>query len=734
MTDLSSVSASSADLSMDFIDCSDYDNADDILSAWLSGLRPEPFMTVSEWADQYRILSSKSSAEPGRWKTDRTPYLREIMDCLSVSSPVERIVFMKSTQVGGTEAGNNWIGYVVHLAPGPFMAVSPTVELAKRNSKQRIDPLIDSVPVLKQCIAPARSRDSGNTILSKEFPGGLLILTGANSAVGLRSMPARYLFMDEIDGYPHDLDKEGDPVLLAERRTSTFKHRRKIFLVSTPTVRGLSRIQQEFDISDKRYYHVPCPDCDHYQPLRFSHLKWTAGNPDSVRYCCEKCGVLFGEHHKTTMLSRGRWVASSVSNDGCTRGYHLSALYSPLGWTSWSEIVCMFERSQKDQDLVKGFVNTFLGETYEEEFDAPEWERLYERRETYRMGIVPDGGLFLTAGVDVQKNRLECEIVAWGRNKISWSVDYVVLDGDTAQSEVWDELDELLLRDWPHESGCSLPIRVMCVDSGYATQDVYNWVRNYSQPVWGGNGARAFHPRTVVAIKGRDQDTSLILRVSRADSSGKRKGLRVWSLGVPVAKMELYRWLKLPRPTDEDLAAGRGFPAGTCHFPEYGEEYFKQLTAERRVIRIVKGFPKGFWEKDSTQNNEALDCRVYARAAANIYGLDRFTDQHWERMESSLNSRKATLGGTGSVSSPAALREPVNRGSVSATSVSDQSVSDRPSGGSADDSVSSDSPASSGGRSRRHSVSGIGAKRSSVTDYKKWLKPRRPSVADDDYL
>ncbi len=616
-------------------DIEHYDGALEVEKNWHEGLKPDPFMAVSEWSDKYRFLSPKSAAEPGRWRTKRTPYLKEIMDCLSVSSPIQRVVFMKGAQVGGTEAGNNWVGYVIHIAPGPMMAVSPTVEMAKRNSRQRIDPQIEDVPELRERVAPARSRDSGNTVLSKEFPGGVLVMTGANSAVGLRSMPARYLFMDEVDGYPGDVEGEGDPILLAERRSATFQRRRKVLLVSTPTIKGLSRIQREFEASDQRYYQVPCPECGVEQPLRFTQLRWPEGKPDEAKYCCESCGDLIDEHHKTKMLASGRWVPSA-EGDGRTQGYHLSSLYSPVGWFSWADAARLFEVAKSSPDLMKGFVNTVLGEPYEEEFEAPEWERIYERREKYPVGIVPAGGLFLTAGVDIQRDRIECEVVAWGRNKISWSVDYQVLDGDTAQQGVWKKLDALLANDWPHATGGTLPIRVMCVDSGYATQDVYGWVRNYPQAVWGGAGARASQPRTAVAIKGRDQDTALILSVSKADTGGKRKGLRVWNVSGPVAKVELYRWLKLPRLTDEELEAGEDYPPGTCHYPEYGEEYFKQLTAERRVIRLHKGFPKATWEKDPARNNEALDCRVYARSAASIYGLDRFKEIHWKRLEKAL--------------------------------------------------------------------------------------------------
>ena len=336
------------------------------------------------------------------------------------------------------------------------------------------------------------------------------------------------------------------------------------------------------------------------------------------------------------MLASGEWRATANSFDG-TIGYHLSSLYSPIGWFSWSDAAALFEQAKNHPELMKSFVNTVLGEPYEESSEAPEWQRIYERREAYSQGVVPRSGLFLTAGMDVQKDRLECEVVAWGRNKESWSVDYIVLDGDTARPDVWQRLDrEVLQKDWAHTSGHTLPIRVMAVDSGYATQDVYSFARNHPQAVWGANGARASQPRTVVAVKGQDRDTAVILSVSKADTGGKRRGLRVWNVSGPVAKMELYRWLKLEKPTCKESAAGVETPPGMCHFPEYGEEYFKQLTAERRVIRMYKGFPRATWEKDPSRNNEALDCRVYARAAATIYGLDRMSQFKWHSLEQAL--------------------------------------------------------------------------------------------------
>ena len=612
------------------------EGADGIAEAWRQGLTPDPLLTVSEWADRHRVLSQRAASEPGRWRTRRTPYLKEIMDALSPTSTIERVVFMKGAQVGGSETGNNWIGYVIHQAPGPMMAVAPTVEMAKRNSKQRIDPLIEESAALKRLVKERRSRDSGNTVLSKEFPGGVLVMTGANSAVGLRSMPARYLFLDEVDGYPGDVEGEGDPILLAERRAATFQ-RRKVFLTSTPKTKGLSRIEREFEASDQRRYFVPCPECGEYQALSFANLTWPEGRPREAKYRCAQCGASIDEHRKTEMLERGAWRATAKGN-GKTAGFHLSSLYSPVGWYSWADAAVLFEAAKANPELMKGFVNTVLGEPYLEAHEAPEWRHLYERREAYRIGTVPAGGLFLTAGVDVQKDRIELEVVAWGRSKESWSVDYRVLDGDTARPEVWDRLDEVLARDWPRKGGGAMPIRVMCVDSGYATQDVYAWVRRHPQAAWGPAGAAARQPRTAVAVKGRARDTALILGVSTADGGGRRRGLRVWSVSGPVAKGELYRWLKLERPTEEEIAAGKGTPPGTCHFPHYGEEYFKQLTAERRVIRIRKGFPAASWEKDPARRNEALDCRVYARAAAAIHGLDRFQERQWKRLEAALGS------------------------------------------------------------------------------------------------
>jgi phage terminase large subunit GpA-like protein len=386
------------------------------------GARPDPLLTVSEWADRYRRLSQRASAEPGPWRTERTPYAKEIMDCLSASSPVERVVLIKGAQLGGTEVGNNWLGYIIHQAPGPCLAVQPTVEMAKRNSKQRIDPLIEESEALRGLVSEPRSRDSGNTTLAKEFPGGMLVMTGANSAVGLRSMAVRYLFMDEVDAYPGDVDGEGDPIKLALARTRTFA-RRKIFMVSTPKITGLSKIEAAFDDSDQRRYWVPCPHCQEFQVLRFAQLRWPRQQPERAGYICEHCEGEIQNYQKHWMLPRGE-LRTASPGAGKAAGFHLSSLYSPVGWFSWADVAVMFTEAQKNPALLQVFANTVLGETWAQQGDAPEWQRLYDRREDYPIGTVPPGGLLLTAGVDIQKDRIEVEVVAWGRGKESWSVDY----------------------------------------------------------------------------------------------------------------------------------------------------------------------------------------------------------------------------------------------------------------------------------------------------------------------
>ncbi|MCZ8150107.1 MAG: phage terminase large subunit family protein, partial [Roseomonas sp.] len=446
-------------------------------------LRPPPQLTVSEWAERHRMLGSRASAEPGPWRTSRTPYLKEVMDALSAVHPARRVVFMKGAQVGATESGNNWLGYIMHHVPAPALAVQPTVELAKRFSRQRIDPLLEETPALRERVAPARARDSGNTMLSKEFPGGILVLTGANSAVGLRSMTARFLFLDEVDAYPGDVAGEGDPIALAEARARTFGWRRKAFLVSTPTIAGRSRIEREYLASDQRRFFVPCTACGEMQWLRFERLLWEKGAPETARYHCSACDHPMQEHDKTALLSGGEWRATAEGQDPHTIGFHISALYSPVGWLSWAQIARDWEAAQGKPEDIKTFRNTVLGETWQEQGEAPDWERLVERREDFRMGVVPPGALVLTAGVDVQDDRLECDVWGWAEGFSSWLVDHIVISGSPRDREPWDELAQVLARDWPRQGGGAMRIARLCVDTGGRdTAAVYGHLRRLRDP------------------------------------------------------------------------------------------------------------------------------------------------------------------------------------------------------------------------------------------------------------
>lgn len=569
--------------------------------SFLEGLRPDLDLTVSQWSDMYRMLSSKASAEPGPWRTDRTPYLREIMDCMSANNTTQKVVFMAGAQLGKTEAINNVVGYMIAQAPGPALFVQPTIEMAKRLSKQRLESLINETPCLAERIGPARSRDSGNTMFSKEYPGGILLLTGANSATGLRSAPCRWVLLDEVDAFPSDVDGEGDPCALAERRASTFS-RRKIILTSTPTVKDMSRIETEYLASDQRRFFVPCPHCDHKQWLQWKNLQWRDGDPKTTAYVCESCGAHIPEHFKSEMLRKGEWRATATSEDPRTVGFHLSSLYSPLGWKSWEEIVIEFLRSKNDAPLLKTFVNTILGETWEEEVGAKLGaDGLAERAEFYPASEIPRGASIVTAGVDVQDNRVAVGIYAWGGGEECWLISHGEVYGDPAGSKLWEQVDDLVLRDYPVEGGGTTRISAIGIDSGgHYTSEVYTYARSRR-----GDG--------VFALKGQSvRNKPPIGKPSKVDISYKGKVLKnsaeVFPVGTDTIKATLFGRLKHNEP-------GPGY----IHFhAEAGHDYFKQLTAERQVVRYVKGFAIREWKKKAGDRNEALDCFVYSFAALNF--------------------------------------------------------------------------------------------------------------------
>jgi len=594
------------------------------LDAVRAGLRPGKVLTVSEWADKHRVLSSRSSSEPNQWRTSRTPYLREIMDCLSAQSPWQRVVFLKASQIGGTEAGMNWLAWVIAECPGPALCVQPTTEMAKRLSKQRLDPMIEACPELRARVKDRRSRDAGNTQTAKEFPGGILVLTGANSAVGLRSMPVRWLFMDEVDAYPADVAGEGDPIELAIARTRTYPQR-KIYAASTPSLTGQSRIERLYEDSDQRVYEVPCPHCGHMQPLQFSQMRWPKGEPRKAAYHCRSCDRVVPESGKTFMLANGVWRATA-SSDGITAGFKLSSLYSPLGWFSWPEAAEQYDKAGSNTRDLQVFFNTVLGESYAESGETPDDRRLYERREDYPIGKVPRGAGALTAGADVQRDRIEVEVVGWGPQGESWSVDYRVLYGDTSQPEVWEKLAALVDEEFPCETGGTLQLLRLAVDSGFNSLVVYNWARTMQSP-------------RVMVVHGESQSRAAsLVGASRAIEIGPqgqkvRYGIHRWPVNTAIAKEELYRRLRLDAPAD-----GEAYPPGYCHFPMYSVEYFEQLCAEKLMTRTVHGYQKAYWQQTRARN-EALDCRVYARAAAVASRLDLWSEERWRQVLDDLVPR-----------------------------------------------------------------------------------------------
>lgn len=573
-------------------------------------LRPPPRLSVSEWSDAHRMLP-ETAAEPGRWRTSRTPYLRELMDAFS-DPLVERVVFMKAAQVGGSEALLNVLGYYIDQDPAPILLVQVSDGEAAKFSKERVAPMISDTPVLTAKVSSPRGRGGGNTIESKDFTGGHLGIVGANAPSKLRARPRRVVLFDEVDGYPPSAGAEGDPIELGVKRTSTFWNR-KIGMISTPTVKGHSRIENAFHESDQRYYHVPCPHCDTMQPLIWDRLKWETEwvdgvkvpRPETASYECVSCERLIAESHKPRMLAAGQWVANA--EDRVVRGYHLNALYSP--WYTWAELVREFLAAKGHANKLRVFVNTRLAETFEERGDAPPWRRLYERREDYPIGTCPEGVEFLTAGADVQDNRIEVFVWGWGAGKESWLIDHQIVPGDPFDPSTWPAVTALLHGTYPAADGGTLPIARFAIDTGFAQETVVGW-------------ARMVADQRVMLVKGDHwRNWNVIVgSPSRSDVTwkGRRTGLQLWPVGGALIKQETYGFFRLDAPLD-----GEPYPPGYIHLPQVDEEVVQQLVAEDLMTRTnTKGFAVREWVKNRARN-EALDCRVYARAAAEQMGLGR---------------------------------------------------------------------------------------------------------------
>ncbi len=564
----------------------------------LQKLKPPPPLTISQWADKYRVLSSESSAEPGRWHTDKAPYQRAIMDAIG-DPHVREVVVMSAAQIGKTDAFIlNVLAYYMDYAPAPIMCMQPTLDMGQTLSKDRISPMLRDTPRLKGLV-DVKSRFAGNTVMKKNFIGGHITIVGANSPSSLASRPIKVLLADEIDRYPKSAGTEGDPLNLAKKRQTTFWDCKTV-MVSTPTIKGDSRIEDAFNLSTQEEWNIPCPECGAYQPLVWENVKFDPDNLEKgIDYVCCECGCVANEYRWKAQEIKGKYVAANPG--AATRGFHLNTLASTF--VGWDEVVRKFLEAKEALDHgnpeeMKVWVNTELGQTWEERGIQLEDTELYNRREIYP-AEVPDDVLFLTAGVDVQDDRFEVEVVGWGEGAECWGIRYQKIFGDMLSDQVWQDLDDFLLRSWRKADGTEYTLLATCIDSGgHHTDEVYRFAKDRLN-------------RRIFAIKGMG---GAGVPYIRNPSKNNRVKTNLFIIGVDAGKTSIYQRLEVKTP-------GPNY----CHFPSnqeagYDENYFKGLTAEKKVVRFVKGHLKEYWEiKDKEhKRNEPLDLRNYALAALSI--------------------------------------------------------------------------------------------------------------------
>lgn len=569
----------------------------DLFSKIFKVLQPPPDMTISQWADEYRRLSPESSAEPGRWKTSKAPYQKELMDAISDIN-IQKVVVMAGGQLGKTDACIlNSIGYYMQYDPSPMMVLQPTIQMAETFSKDRLSPMIRDTPVLTSRVND-KSRNSGNTILQKVFPGGHVTMVGANSPSSLASRPIRILLADEIDRYPATAGNEGDPLILAGKRLATFWNKKEVF-VSTPGIKGLSRIEVEYEHSTQDIWNVPCPMCNKLQPLEWSQIVFDKDNLEEISMVCAECGVVSSEVEWKNKYKDGRFISTYPNRR--VKGFHLNSLASLF--IDWREVVEKFitannEKKKGNIELLKAWTNTEMGQTWEEQGEQLEEEDLLNRREKYGCEV-PEDVLFLTCGVDVQDDRFEVEVVGWGEEKENWGIQYKKIYGDLKSEGVWNELDEFLNQSFERADGARLKIGCTCIDSGgHFTNEVYKF-------------CKPRYARRILAIKGKGgAETPYYSKPSLSN----REKTPLFVIGVDTGKALLFQRLNLQTP-------GPNF----CHFPlevekGYDEKYFLGLTSEKKIMTYRRGRAQYIWViKDNRhKRNEPLDCRNYASVALEI--------------------------------------------------------------------------------------------------------------------
>lgn len=591
--------------------------------------QPSANVTIDEWADSDRVLTSATSNETGRWKTSTTPYLREIMQALSPQHPAKRVVFMKCTQSGGTEVAVNAIGHRRKHDPTTCLVVLPTDASAVAWSKSRVATLFET------SFGDEKFKGS-DTIYQKDYPGGSIKFASAASPATLKSNAVDLAVIDEADEFPVTVGTQGCPIALVDARQATYPFS-KMYIVSSPTDEETSRIYREFLDSNQQYLYVPCPSCEVIQTIDWENIHYVDDDPSTARWGCKHCGVLHDESAKAGMVAKYRWIAHNPGHE--VEGFFINAFYIP--WVTWADTVNLWLKAQKNPNLLAVFTNTVRGlPTKSQAIEAPSWTTLYDRREQYQIGTVPDGPSILTAGVDVQGDRLEMEVLGWAPGYESWSIDYRVFPGDPYHEAVWDDLEEALKQIYPASDGLLMPITRTAIDTGYATTEVYNFLRRF-------NGSQA-----IIAVKSQDSMKAVTgQRPTYIDFDHRRKtyksGALLWSVGSSTIKEQIYGYLELEVNDDGS------YPAGYCHFPEYDAEYFEMLTAEKqKLVKNKKGYLVKTWVKERDRN-EALDTRVYARAALETFGVARWQPHHW-----AAHRQKYRLTATTARSAPGGVQAP----------------------------------------------------------------------------
>lgn len=581
--------------------------------------QPARPLSIPDWAAKYRMLSSKSSSEHGRWRNERVPYQRAIMEALDARHPAPIVVIAKSSQVGGTDIALNWIGRTVHQAPASFLVLYPTDRVGKKWVRLKLDPMIATCRELRSILPLGRKQNSQNSLLEKHYPGGAIIIGSAGIPDDVATVSVPYLLLDDVDRMPLVLDEEGDPVELALRRSTTFP-RSKALMISTPTTEENSRIWPVWLSSTMDRYFVPCGHCGHAQHLRWEQLKWLPGKPKSAVYICEECAAAIEEHRKTEMLAAGAWQATHPERESEVKGFHINGLYTPIGLgDSWDKHAAAWERTQGKQSRIQVFFNTRLGEVHKGERQKIEWAEVKKRAEPYRLRTVPPGVVVLTSGTDVQADRLETQILGTSRGERMAVIDYVVHRGDPLHPQVWSELDAYLATEIVNSF--DVPMRLSCsmIDSGYLTDTVLGFTRTRKA-------------RAIFASRGSSVATRLpIGRPSYPDTKRRgradHRGVERYEIGVSMLKHWMFECLRSDAGTPDRpvLPTERHFTFST----ELLDEYYKQLLAE------IYDPKHGWIERANYHRNEALDTLLLARAAAmhHSVAVHRMRDPEWDRLE-----------------------------------------------------------------------------------------------------